>query len=220
MSFSVYLLDIEGTTTPIDFVSETLFPYARARLEDFIPTVEEYEMLAEEWAGDSEAGREPPSLGSRYLEWLMDQDRKSTGLKSIQGRIWEEGYESGDLKGEVYGDVVPAMERWRLAGARVAIFSSGSVLAQKLIFGYSTLGDLRGMIDGFFDTTTGPKKDSGSYRAIAEALGVATGEVCFLSDAEGEVAAARDAGMTGCLVVRGEVGLQEFPDRVSDFSLV
>lgn len=220
MAFRVFLLDIEGTTTPIDFVTRTLFPYARQKIDDFAPTEEEYELLSAEREEDVRQGLEPPVLGPDYLHWLMDQDRKSTGLKSLQGRIWEQGYERGELVGEVFDDVLPAIERWRAGGAVVAIFSSGSVLAQKLIFGYSNRGDLRSLISDYFDTTTGPKREKKSYKLIAQSLKVEPAEVCFLSDIPEEIAAAREAGMTACLVVRGDEEIWEFPARVSSFDQI
>lgn len=224
MGFAAYLLDIEGTTTPIDFVRRTLFPYARKRLAAYVaahpsPDDLEAERQAEGFAGDSLS----------YLNWLMDQDRKSPALKRIQGEIWEEGYRSGVLKGEVYPDVVPAIRRWREAGARVYIYSSGSVLAQKLLFGFSTEGDLTPLLDGYFDTGIGPKREAESYRKIISEIpplqvpfgeGVRGGgpeDILFLSDIEPEVAAAREAGMGAALVVRG-AGQSDWPRMVCDFT--
>jgi len=136
-----------------------------------------------------------------YIYWLMDRDRKSTALKSLQGKIWKTGFESGELKGELFADVPAALKRWS-EHARMAIYSSGSVEAQRLLFRYSTFGDLTGMISGYFDTRTGPKREAASYAAIAESLGVAPGEVLFLSDIVPELDAARDAGCKTRLVVR------------------
>ena len=133
----------------------------------------------------------------------MDQDRKSTGLKSLQGRIWEEGYGSGELKGELYPDVVPAMERWRTQGIDVAIFSSGSVQAQRSLFRNSTAGDLTRFIRAYFDTTTGPKREPESYARIAAALEHSPEDVLFVSDIGAELDAARTAGMRTALCVRG-----------------
>ncbi len=220
MSFRAYLLDIEGTTTPIDFVTRTLFPFARQRLDDFAPTPEEYDLLSAEWESDEKDGKTPPLLGPDYLRWLMDQDRKSTGLKSLQGRIWEQGYENGDLMGEMYDDVVSAILKWVQNDAQIAIFSSGSVLAQKLIFGYSRFGDLSQHISHYFDTTTGPKRDASSYQIIANVMQITPHEICFLSDIAEEVSAARGAGMTSCLVARGAEQINEFPDRISSFEYV
>ncbi len=157
---------------------------------------------------------------TRYVHWLMDQDRKSTALKALQGRVWEEGYAQGALRGAVYEDVPLAFGRWRRQGRRLAIFSSGSVLAQKLIFGHSTAGDLTPQLEAFFDTTSGPKCEAESYRRIAGALGVVPAAVLFLSDVVAELDAARDAGMATFLSVRsGEPPATEHP-AVRDFDTV
>ena len=132
----------------------------------------------------------------------MDRDRKSTGLKSLQGKIWEEGYRTNDLRGEVYPDVPPALERWRRQGVDVAIFSSGSVQAQRSLFRNTTAGDLTRFIRAYFDTTIGPKREPGSYARIAAALERAPSEVLFLSDIGEELDAARTAGMQTALCVR------------------
>ncbi|MBN8691527.1 MAG: acireductone synthase [Armatimonadetes bacterium] len=204
MKFKAYLLDIEGTTTPIDFVTRTLFPFARARLDQVELTESEARLLAVEREEDQRTGAMPPQLVAPYLSWLMDQDRKSTGLKSVQGRIWESGYKDGELRGELYPDVLPAMKRWRMAGSKVAIFSSGSVHAQKLLFGHSVEGDLTGLIDGYFDTTTGGKREPESYVRIAESLKIKPSEICFLSDIIEEVDAAKLAGFHSFQVCRDD----------------
>ena len=211
------LLDIEGTTTPVRFVHDVLFPFARADLRTFLerrghePDVREdiarlrAEHAAEgthrsEWRDDTPAAT--LDSAEAYARFLMEGDRKSTGLKSLQGRIWEEGYHQGRLRGEVYPDVAPAFERWRRQGREIAIFSSGSVLAQRLLFGTTAAGDLTRHIRAFFDTTTGPKRDPPSYRRIAEALGQPPAQVLFLSDVEPELDAARGVGMLTALCVR------------------
>jgi enolase-phosphatase E1 len=209
------LLDIEGTTTPIDFVHATLFGYARARVNAFLQQHwEEPEVRADiagleaEHAGESSDPSPPPwrddaAAVTGYVHWLMDRDRKSTGLKSLQGKIWEEGYRSGRLRGEVYADVLPALERWRSAGVAVAIFSSGSVQAQRSLFRNSSAGDLSRFIQGYFDTTTGPKTAPESYTRIGAALGRSPSDVLFVSDVGAELDAARKAGMRTALSVRG-----------------
>lgn len=214
------LLDIEGTTTPIDFVYGTLFPFARARVEEFIsrhsesPDVcEDIEALrhqraaeAEEisdlppWQDDSAEARRQSVVA--YLHWLMDHDRKFTALKSLQGKIWEAGYLSGELRGLVYADVRPAFARWRAQNKDICIFSSGSVLAQKLLFANSTAGDLTPFLRAYFDTSTGPKQDQQSYRRIAAALGLPPREILFVSDVVQELDAARRAGMETLLCLR------------------
>ncbi|HMS54946.1 MAG TPA: acireductone synthase [Fimbriimonadaceae bacterium] len=200
-----FLLDIEGTTTPIDFVTRTLFPYARARLPEFLALPlevigEDLSDLANERAQDT--AYQGPDEPLPYLEFLMDQDRKSTALKSIQGKIWQRGYESGEIKGEVYDDVIPAIERWRGNGAKVYIYSSGSVLAQKLLFGHLKTGSILSLIDGHYDTLAGGKKEPTSYEKIAADIGVGASEVMFLSDAIAEIEAASHAGMQTVLVDR------------------
>jgi len=212
------LLDIEGTTTPVDFVTRVLFPYAREHVRDFLgrragEVRDDLALLFAEHEADRRAGQSPPpwrddspaeSLDSAvaYVRWLMDRDRKSTALKSLQGRTWEEGYQTGALRGQVYPDVPPALARWRAQGRDVAIFSSGSVLAQKLLFSRSDAGDLTPALRSYFDTTTGAKGDAESYRKIARALGHEPPAVLFLSDATVELDAARTAGMATGLCVR------------------
>jgi enolase-phosphatase E1 len=210
------LLDIEGTTTPVDFVVKVLFPYARTHVKEFLQnhlTDNEIRMdiarLREEHAEDIRRSQDPPpwcdeSIAAvvAYIHWLMDRDRKSTGLKSLQGKIWEQGYSNGKLRGQVYTDVPVAFERWRKQGRAIAIFSSGSVLAQRLLFANSTAGDLTPFINAYFDTTTGPKIDSDSYLRIAAGLERASGEVLFVSDITAELDAAQHAGMQTALCVR------------------
>jgi enolase-phosphatase E1 len=212
-------LDIEGTTTPIEFVHQVLFPYARAHTRDFLAAhagdggvdadiaLLRREHAAEQHPADLPAWDLADELKSAeaYVYWLMDRDRKSTGLKSLQGRIWEAGYRAGELqgKGEVYPDVHPALERWRVAGKQIAIFSSGSVQAQRNLFANTTAGDLSAFLSAYFDTTTGPKREARSYRRIATELGRRPEEVLFVSDVSAELDAARGAGMQTALCVRG-----------------
>jgi len=207
------LLDVEGTTTPLRFVQAVLFPYARAHAEEFLrraAAAETQAFIASLRAEHAADGGGPPPWRAgddlrsalEYAFWLMDRDRKSTALKALQGRVWEEGYRSGALRGEVYPDVPVAFARWRRQGRDIAIFSSGSVLAQKLIFGCSTAGDLRPYIRAYFDTTTGRKREADSYRRIAAALQRSPAEVLFVSDVVEELDAARAAGMQTALCVR------------------
>lgn len=220
------LLDIEGTTTPIEFVHRTLFGYARARVQEYLerhwndPAVRaDLARLASEQAADaSEPGAPPwkddPAAIVAYLHGLMDRDRKSTGLKSLQGKIWEEGYRAGELRGEVYPDVPPALERWRRQGIDIAIFSSGSVQAQRSLFSNTAAGDLTRFIRSYFDTTTGPKAAPQSYTKIAAALQRSPSEVLFLSDIVAELDAARTAGMRTRLCARkpeNRAGLTDGP---------
>lgn len=195
----VLLLDIEGTTTSISFVYETLFPFARRELPAFI-------RRGWERAEIREAARLMGATGveeavERALV-LMDADVKDTGLKALQGLVWEDGYLGGELRGHVYDDVGPALQEARRRGVRVAIYSSGSIAAQRLLFGYSVSGDLLPFIEAHFDTTTGPKKEAASYRTIAQALGVEVGAVTFLTDHPDEARAAMEAGMRVFVAVR------------------
>ena len=216
----VILLDIEGTTTPIDFVYEVLFPYVREYLRIFVhnhrnnrEVRSDIEGLWEEYQADARRNLDPPSWHGissdhemkavvAYVNWLMDQDRKSPALKSLQGKIWKAGYQSGRLRGQIYADVLPAMKRWTRQNRDICIFSSGSVLAQKLLFQNTTAGDLSGFIGSHFDTSTGAKKEAESYRRIATALKVLPSQIVFVSDIVEELDAARAAGMHTLLCVR------------------
>lgn len=202
------LTDIEGTTTPLSFVLDVLFPYARRRLDAACASgdprlAESLRRLREEYEAEK-AGADLPSFGdgAPYAHWLMDQDRKSTALKMLQGILWEEGYRNGELKGQVYPDVAAALRTWKERGIRARVFSSGSVLAQKLIFGYSDQGDLLTFFEGYHDTTTGPKQVATSYQAIAEAFALPPEQILFLSDVTAELDAARTAGMPAGLLIR------------------
>ena len=214
------LLDVEGTTTPIGFVVDVLFPYARKHVRQYLEHAATssastwlIDRLREEHEADRRAGEPvpvwvdaPPAAlvdsASRYTEWLMDRDRKSTPLKTLQGKIWEEGYERAELVGEVFPDVPGALARWRAQGTQVGIFSSGSVLAQQLLFRHSTAGDLTPFIRWHFDTTIGRKADRDSYRGIAATLNMAPGAILFVSDIVAELDAARGAGLLTRLAIR------------------
>ncbi len=208
------MLDIEGTTTPINFVHKVLFPYSRRRVRDFVQTnfanlQDEIASLHAEYTHDlAKCEFSPPfdefSVESitAYLHYLMDNDRKATALKSIQGQIWRAGYESGEILGEIFDDVLPAFKLWKQEGKIIAIFSSGSVLAQKLIFGYSSAGDLTPYISDYFDTIIGAKREPESYQKIAGALNFPPPEILFVSDVVDELNAASVAGMSCKLSVR------------------
>ena len=203
------LLDIEGTTTPIAFVHDVLFSYAREHVREFLAVnsaAEDIALLREEHAVDVKEGRNPPSLTNEsiaeYVEWLIALDRKSTGLKSLQGKIWRQGYLDGSLQSQVFADVAPAFERWRERGLRISIFSSGSVLAQQLLFAHTTAGDLTPSINSYFDTNVGKKGEAESYRRIAEAIGLEPEQILFISDVVAELDAAKEAGMKIVLSIR------------------
>lgn len=206
------VVDIEGTTTPISFVYDVLFPFAKVRLAETCARAGENAAIAEsvrtleaEYQAEKAGGAEGlPAFedGAPYAAYLMEQDRKSTGLKMLQGLIWEQGYDSGELKSVVYPDVIEALRRWKDQGIRVRVYSSGSVLAQKLLFGHTPEGDLIAYFDGFHDTTTGAKRESVAYARIAEAMGLLASQILFLSDVVEELDAARVAGMQTTLVMR------------------
>ena len=191
------LTDIEGTTSSIAFVAETLFPYARAHLPTFVAAHPEDSapILAEV------AAIEPGDPVATLTRWI-DEDRKATPLKTLQGMIWADGYRERAFTGHIYPDAVAALRRWHDAGIALYVFSSGSVAAQKLLFGHSDAGDLMPLFSGYFDTTTGPKREAASYHAIASAIGLAADEILFLSDTPQEIAAAREAGLSALLIDR------------------
>lgn len=209
------VLDIEGTTTPIAFVHDVLFSYARTYVKDYLAkhagaddVRQDIELLREEHAGNVRNGNQPPPLTTgldsiaSYVNWLIDLDRKSTGLKSLQGKIWREGYANGSLRSQVFPDVAPAFARWRANAVTISIFSSGSALAQQLLFAHTEAGDLTSFISNYFDTSIGKKGEAESYRRIASAIGLPPGELLFVSDVVTELAAAREAGMETALSIR------------------
>ena len=210
----LYLLDVEGTTSPVSLVSEQLFPYARKYLPAFLnanlhdlEVRADLNLLAAERASETDPAA--PAIPApfetnqalAYLNWLMDRDRKSTALKSLQGKIWKSGYLAGELIGTVFPDVPAAFERWSRQ-SKIAIYSSGSIEAQQLIFRHSSAGDLTPYITAYFDTRTGPKTSPESYRAIATAMGVQPDEILFVSDLLRELDPAREAGCETRLSVR------------------
>jgi len=219
-TYQAVLLDIEGTTTPIEFVSEVLFPFARKQFRAFIQKLggneevhSDLEVLWRQYQADVRQNLQPPTwhgdLSGRdlesivsYIHWLMDQDRKATALKSLQGRIWLAGYQSGELKGQIYSDVPPAFRAWAQQKKGICIFSSGSVLAQKLLFESTTEGDLTRFIRAYFDTTTGAKGESESYRRIAAELNLPPSTIVFVSDVTEELDAAQSTEMQTVLCVR------------------
>lgn len=216
----VILLDIEGTTTPIAFVYDVLFPYARKHVKAFLSAHRtdagvqaDIEQLIAENARDTAEGAAVPKIENHddearlasiaaYAEWLMDQDRKTTPLKSLQGRIWEAGYRAGELHSQIFADVPRALARWCDEQRDICIYSSGSVLAQQLLFSHTEAGNLRRFIRDYFDTTTGAKREAESYRRIAAALDCAPSDLLFISDVAAELDAARDAGLQTLLCIR------------------
>lgn len=206
LAVDAIVLDVEGTTAPIAFVHDVLFPFAAARLDEFLAAhhadadvAAAVALLEAERAADREVAA--PDVAA-YAHALMRIDRKSTGLKALQGFLWREGYRAGELRGALFADVAPAFAAWRAAGVTIASYSSGSIAAQQLLYRHSDAGDLAALVAAWFDTTTGPKREPTSYARIAAALGVAPGRVAFVSDVVAELVAARAAGLIGVLSVR------------------
>ena len=204
-AIAAVLTDIEGTTTAISFVHRVLFPYADQRLDAFLDAHGGEPAVATalaEAAADADAGADVRAALHRWIA----ADRKFGPLKTLQGMIWDSGFRSGDLKAHLYPDVAPHLRAWHAAGIRLAVYSSGSVGAQKLLFGHTDDGDLTGLFSGFFDTAVGAKREAASYARIAAALGIAPAGILFLSDVEAELDAAAASGLGTCQLVRAEDG--------------
>lgn len=202
------LTDIEGTTSSITFVTQTLFPYFNQRIDSLrelthLPEVqhafEETKKLAADL--DNQQIDSVDEIISKLTEWSL-ADRKITPLKALQGIIWNEGYKNGALKGHVYADVKPMFQKWNSEGRKIGIFSSGSIAAQKLIFGYSEAGDLTPFFSNYFDTTTGGKRETETYSKISTELNIAPANILFLSDIVEELVAAKVAGFQTIQLVR------------------
>lgn len=198
------LTDIEGTTTDIAFVHKVLFPYARARMAEYVRAHAQDAVVRQQLeAVSAEAGKplNDAQAVTQLIKWI-DEDRKITPLKTLQGLIWEEGYRNNDFTGHVYPDVPGMLGRWQASGLRLYVYSSGSVRSQKLIFGNSPYGDLTGLFSGYFDTNVGAKREVASYQRIAQEIGLPAEEIMFLSDVFEELEAARQAGMHTRWLVR------------------
>ncbi|MBN3312484.1 ENOPH phosphatase, partial [Atractosteus spatula] len=272
---SVLLLDIEGTTTPITFVKDILFPFIKDNVHEYLSAhweedeckqdvqllkkqppklscwtrsaltregtarttvrlneLQKSAISAEEDSRQHRAGPVHSLSQTAHTDeekaiqevvdnvlWQMASDRKTTALKQLQGHMWRSAYSTGKIKGEVYDDVVPAITRWRQEGLKVYIYSSGSVEAQKLLFGYSVKGNLLELFDGHFDTNIGAKVESQSYRRIAERIRCSTEEIMFLTDVTREAKAAEEAGLNVAVIVRpGNVELTE--EEKSHYKLI
>lgn len=226
---TVILTDIEGTTSSISFVKNVLFPYARKALPAFVaahgqePQVRRWlDAVAVEIGGACQ-----DSLIVETLQGWIDQDRKHTALKALQGMIWEAGYRNGDYQAHFYPEVAAVLKGWHAEGKPLYVYSSGSVPSQKLFFGFSEAGDLTGLVSGWFDTEVGGKREADSYRRIVEAIDVPAAQILFLSDVVEELDAARDAGLQTRLIDR----LDDYPlprsgetthghDRVENFQQI
>lgn len=205
------VLDIEGTTCPVDFVAGTLFPYAAEQLPHYLqrhgqsdPVQQLLERVWGAWEQESDPDAPTPPTGRMpteavpYLQWLIAQDRKFTPLKDLQGQIWADGYGSGDLRAPLFPDVAAALARWQGLGLQLAVYSSGSVQAQQLLYGHSSSGDLRHFFESWFDTKVGSKLESNSYLMLCAGLRQPPTAVLFLSDSNAELSAAAAAGLQVC----------------------
>ena len=216
-AYNVILLDIEGTTSSVSYVFDVMFPFVLRELDaylesawnepDLAPVLDQIAQDAGSedfatWTGDCTDEAERREKVATEIRRLMDGDVKATGLKALQGMIWKDGFERGEMVAQVYDDVPEALERWTSAGLRVYIYSSGSIGAQKLFFGHSEAGNLLKYFSGHFDTTTGPKKEVKSYDTIAAEVGEAADKVLFISDIVAELDAAKEAGMCTLLSIR------------------
>jgi len=198
------LTDIEGTTSSIEFVHEVLFPYARTHLPDYVDAHrDDQQVISILRAVGKEVGQQlsTDEAIDQLVQWI-DEDRKVTPLKALQGLIWEEGYQQRAFHGHVYADTVDTFRRWHAQGIVLYIYSSGSVKAQKLLFGHTSFGDLTPLFAGYFDTRTGKKTETQSYASIRDQMQVDAGAILFCSDVIAELDAAREAGMKTCWFVR------------------
>lgn len=215
--------DIEGTTSDIRFVHNVLFPYARQHLAAFIREHQDNaEVAAALNAVRIEAERPEADLATitEILFSFMDQDRKSTGLKALQGMIWRAGYVNGSFTGHLYPDVLPALKAWQQQGIKLYVYSSGSVAAQKLLFGYSDEGDITGLFSGYFDTHVGAKREVNAYHTIAAEIGLPADRLLFLSDISQELDAAAEAGWQTLQLIRGDADNQSRHRQVNNFSQI
>jgi enolase-phosphatase E1 len=218
------LMDVEGTTTSKDFVYQTLFPYAQRELESFIERHKHEDSIKKIMAdviavvGNEDKIKIEQADCSRILQEWMLNDKKIAPLKNLQGLIWEEGYQSGKIKGHVYPEVAAQWQKWVSGGMALGIYSSGSVLAQKLLFKYSDSGDLTSLLSAHFDTAVGPKRESVSYDRIATELRLKREEILFLSDIVEELDAAQKAGLQVMLVERDLVNVPTYQPYIRDFT--
>jgi enolase-phosphatase E1 len=224
MPLRAIVTDIEGTTSSIDFVHQTLFPYARQHLRHYLHAhANDPNVAAQIAATAALEGRSLATIddAADVLERWIGEDRKATPLKDLQGLIWAEGYAAGELSGHVYADTPIYLRQWQATGKKLYVYSSGSEGAQKLIFGHSDAGDLTPLFSGYFDTRIGMKREAQSYRTILERIGLPGAAVLFLSDIGEELDAAREAGMQTCQLIR-DAKAKPFPahPQARDFSEV
>ncbi|OMQ19911.1 acireductone synthase [Serratia oryzae] len=215
--------DIEGTTSDIRFVHQVLFPYARERLAEFIRHRAAEAEVAAALAALCEELAQPQADHEQLIAALyrfMDEDRKSTALKTLQGIIWRSGYHNGDFRGHLYPEVAGRLAAWQQQGVRLYVYSSGSVEAQRLLFGYSEVGDLRPLFSGYFDTRVGAKREIASYQNIARHIALAPAEILFLSDIHQELDAARAAGWHTCQLIRDAADPLSLHPQVNHFEQI
>lgn len=212
------LTDIEGTTSSIAFVHDVLFPYAARAIPSYVRQHLHEQPVAgildDVAAGAGIARNDTDALIRQLLAWI-DADRKATPLKALQGLAWEAGYREGAYRAHIYPDAADCLRRWHDAGHRIYVYSSGSIKAQQLFFGYSEAGDLRGLFNGYFDTTTGAKREPDSYRRIADAIDTPPSQILFLSDVVAELDAAGAAGLRTTWIFREADQLARPPDRAT-----
>ena len=215
--------DIEGTTSSISFVHDVLFPYARARMREFvrahaddpqvIPHLDEVRLA-------SDKNLDLEGVIQQLLRWI-DEDKKVTPLKALQGLIWEQGYKDGDFHGHIYADAYENLKKWHAQGIALHVYSSGSVYAQKLLFGHTQYGDLTPLFSGYFDTRIGAKGETSSYHHIVNELGLPPEQILFLSDIKTELDAAKAAGLKTCWLVRGsQLDDSASHPQVADFNAI
>ncbi|MDP9017706.1 MAG: acireductone synthase [Candidatus Eremiobacteraeota bacterium] len=209
--------DIEGTTGSTAFVKDVLFPYADAQMEQYLQSHRHEAEICELLAEVARAAEVDPDnfdgLVAQLRRWIA-QDEKFTPLKTLQGKIWACGYADGALLGHVYDDAADSLRKWHSTGLKIFVYSSGSVAAQRLLFSHSVAGDLTALFDGYFDTTTGPKREADSYSSIARAIALPAGRILFLSDSPAELDAAREAGFRTVQVVRANDETVAAPSHV------
>jgi enolase-phosphatase E1 len=213
------LTDIEGTTSSISFVKDVLFPYARERMEVFVTDNLENATVRQALDDvDSAVGRllNVDQAIAQLVDWI-DEDRKITPLKALQGLIWEAGYDDGDFFGHIYHDAVDHLRRWQASGIDLYVYSSGSVHAQRLLFGHTEYGDLTPLFSNYFDTRIGAKTEADSYRRIQQLIGQPAEEILFLSDTPAELDAARAAGMQTTQLVRDQAVSPSHHPAAQDF---
>jgi enolase-phosphatase E1 len=215
--------DIEGTTSSLSFVKDVLFPYARAHLARYVAThahEPNVRALLDDANREAGGGLDDAGIVAQLERWI-DEDRKITPLKSLQGLIWEAGYRNGDFEGHIYADAAAQLRAWHARGIKLYVYSSGSVYAQKLLFGHSEAGDLMPLFSGYFDTHIGGKREADAYRAIAEDIDLPASEILFLSDIVEELDAAQAAGMQTVQLVRdSELDMQPHHRQVRDFNAI